>query len=297
MKIAVWHNLPSGGGKRALFDHVSGLIVRGHEVEVWAPPTADREYLPLSSIVREHIVALDHRWKWTGAERLQLALYKERQIRAMDEHCAQCAQEMDEGGFDLLFANSCQFYRTTSIGRFSKLPTILYLQEPYRWLYEAIPENRWAARSGDRGHGWQAVKRAFADWREVRNARVQVREEITNAKAFDRILCNSYFSRESILRAYGVDARVCYLGINTKLFKPRGAPRGHVIGLGSFTREKGLELCVRAIARISPRRPPLVWVGNHVDQAYFDEVRKLAVELDVAFEPRVLVADDELLDL
>jgi glycosyltransferase involved in cell wall biosynthesis len=41
----------------------------------------------------------------------------------------------------------------------------------------------------------------------------------------------------------------------------------------------------------------LVWVGNHVDQAYLDEVRKLAAELDVAFEPRVLVADDELLDL
>ena len=127
--------------------------------------------------------------------------------------------------------------------------------------------------------------------------RVQVREEIANARDINQILCNSYFSRESILRAYGVDARVCYLGINTKFFKPRGAPRGHVIGLGSFTREKGLELCVRAIARISPRRPPLVWVGNHVDPAYLGEVKKLAAELDVAFEPRVLVADDELLDL
>src|SRR5258708_7701650 len=26
MKIAVWHNLPSGGGKRALHDHVRGLV-------------------------------------------------------------------------------------------------------------------------------------------------------------------------------------------------------------------------------------------------------------------------------
>ena len=65
MKIAVWHNLPSGGGKRALYDHVSGLVARGHEVEVWAPPTAHREYLPLGRIVREHIVPLDHQWKWS----------------------------------------------------------------------------------------------------------------------------------------------------------------------------------------------------------------------------------------
>jgi hypothetical protein len=26
MKIAVWHNLRSGGGKRALYDHVVGLL-------------------------------------------------------------------------------------------------------------------------------------------------------------------------------------------------------------------------------------------------------------------------------
>jgi hypothetical protein len=30
MKIAVWHNLGSGGGKRALYDHVVGLLARGH---------------------------------------------------------------------------------------------------------------------------------------------------------------------------------------------------------------------------------------------------------------------------
>jgi len=35
MKIAVWHNLPSGGGKRALYHHVRGLVERGHRVESW----------------------------------------------------------------------------------------------------------------------------------------------------------------------------------------------------------------------------------------------------------------------
>src|SRR5229473_3089346 len=58
MKIAIWHNLPSGGGKRALYDHVRGLVARGHEVEGWCPPTADRSYLPLSTIVPEHVVPL-----------------------------------------------------------------------------------------------------------------------------------------------------------------------------------------------------------------------------------------------
>src|SRR5216683_2521051 len=58
MKIAVWHNLPSGGGKRALYDHVRGLVARGHSVEVWCPPTASRTFLPLDALVREHVVDL-----------------------------------------------------------------------------------------------------------------------------------------------------------------------------------------------------------------------------------------------
>ena len=67
MKIAVWHNLPSGGGKRALYNHVRGLRERGHTLESWCPPTADQNYLPLSELIAEHVVPA-HRDG--GAERL-----------------------------------------------------------------------------------------------------------------------------------------------------------------------------------------------------------------------------------
>src|SRR5258708_39613497 len=59
MKIAVWHNLPSGGGKRALYYHVRGLVQRGHSVESWCSPLADRSYLPLSEFVTDHVVPLE----------------------------------------------------------------------------------------------------------------------------------------------------------------------------------------------------------------------------------------------
>lgn len=59
MKIAVWHNLPSVGGNRALCGHVKGLVERGHTVESWCPPSVDQTYLPLSEWSREHqVVAL-----------------------------------------------------------------------------------------------------------------------------------------------------------------------------------------------------------------------------------------------
>src|SRR5258707_110792 len=130
MKIAIWHNLPSGGGKRALYDQVCGLIERGHEVEVWCPPTADRDYLPLNTLVPEHVVGLGFKslselsklnpLRWNPAVRLW----------AMDRHCQKCAQEINAGNFDLLFSAACMFFATTAIGRFVNIPSVIYLQEP-----------------------------------------------------------------------------------------------------------------------------------------------------------------------
>ena len=41
----------------------------------------------------------------------------EKKLAAMDAHCRACASEIEAGGFDVLFANSCQFFRATSIGQ------------------------------------------------------------------------------------------------------------------------------------------------------------------------------------
>ena len=55
MNIAIWHNLPSGGGKRVLYDQVRGLVERGHTIEIWCPSTADQQFLPVKGLVKENI--------------------------------------------------------------------------------------------------------------------------------------------------------------------------------------------------------------------------------------------------
>ncbi len=299
MRIAVWHNLPSGGGKRALYDHVRGLAARGHDVEVWCPPTASRTFLPLDTLVREHVVDMQWPLRERRSDRWQITLHAERSIAAMDAHCRSCADEIGRGGFDVLFANSCQFFRTTSIGRFATIPSVLYLQEPYRWLYEALPRLCWLAPPRRPGPLRLATARAaFTDLRANRNLRLQAREEVDNAAAFDRILVNSYFSRESVLRAYGQDLDVCYLGIDLAHFALSERPRtDHVIGLGAITYEKNVGLCIEAIGAIPEPRPKLIWIGNVAVPGYLDAMRALAKSLHVEFDPRVGVTDAEVLDV
>ncbi len=300
MRIAVWHNLPSGGGKRALYEHVRGLVGRGHTIEAWCPPTANREFLPLDSLVQEHAVDLAWPAHCRRSDRWQITLAVERSLEAMDAHCRKCADEINRGGFDILFANSCQFFRATSIGRHVNLPSVIYQGEPYRWLYEALPRLRWLAppahnRSLLRPSSWRS---SFVDWRSIRNWRVQAREEVNNATAFTKILVNSYFSRESILRAYGVDADVCYLGIDAEHFHDRKLPReDYVIGLGSMTAEKNMALVIEAVGSIAAPRPRLVWVGNIASPGYRDAMVDLAKARDVMLDLRVAISDEEVIDL
>jgi glycosyltransferase involved in cell wall biosynthesis len=305
MRIAVWHNLPSGGGKRSLYYHVKGLIERGHTVESWCPSTADRHYLPLDELITEHIIPFN--WEPKAAKtvvgRLLNNFYNiADKINAMDEHCQQCAEEINAGDFDLLFANPCTFFRTSSIGQYVKIPKVLYLQEPYRWLYEAMPRLPWLAFPASTKPWWQSRSYTItfiSNFFEVQALRLQAREELENAQAFDRILVNSLFSRESVQRAYGLDSKVCYLGIDTNLFEQLHLPRENmVVGLGAIYSGKGLERSVQAIGTINAsERPSLVWIGNFANPNYLKEIEKLASSLGVNFIPKVRISDREIVDL
>src|SRR5580704_3614693 len=147
MKIAVWHNLPSGGGKRALYYHVRGLVERRHEITCWSLDTADQSYLPLSEFAPEHVVSLRPRNGPRQHTAGDWAVYDRavNDMRAFDEASRRCAREIEAGGFDLLFANTALAYHVPFILRHVRMPILLYLQEPCRELYEAAPILPWVA--------------------------------------------------------------------------------------------------------------------------------------------------------
>ena len=310
MRIAVWHNLPSGGGKRALYYHVRGLVERGHSVEAWCPSTSDRNYLPLSDFITEHVLPIDipRRDKSVAPGRLLEALRGNqlRKAKTLDEHCRRCADEINRGGFDVLFANSSIIHAVSSIGRYVKTRKVLYLGEPNRWLYEA----------GESGLPWIAIPTLNRPWMHPRSnlrwflsdlirthqLRILARDERLNASAFDLILVNSYFSRESLLRAYGLDSTVCYLGVDTQLFVNHRYPReDFVVSVGQLTPNKNVEFVIKAVSQIAPPRPRLIWVANWIanrgPDSYYEEMRRLSESYEVSFEVRTSIDDKELVNI
>jgi glycosyltransferase involved in cell wall biosynthesis len=304
MRIAVWHNLPSGGGKRALYYHIRGLVERGHSVEAWCPSTSDRNYLPLGELITEHVAPIDIRQRGKSVARSpwlgELHNDDLREAKALDEHCRRCADEINRGGFDILFANSSIIQAVSSIGRYVKTTKVLYLQEPNRWLYEA--------RGG--GLPWVAIPAVSRPWMHPRyvrwflfnliatqQLRVLARDERLNARAFDLILVNSYFSRESLLRAYGLDSTVCYPGVDTQLFVNHQYTRENfVVGLGELSPHKDVDFIIKAVAQIAVPRPRLVWIANRGFEWYYEEMRRLAESCEVSFEARTSIGDNELVE-
>ncbi len=302
MKIAVWHNLPSGGGKRALYGHIKGLVERGHTVESWCPQTADQTYLPLSEWITEHIIPFKVKTKnrmETLHRKLVGGLDITDSIEGMEEHSRLCAEQIQQGGFDVLFANSCHLFASPYIGRYLDMPKVLYLQEPGRYLYEAIPTLRWIAKPRRPiKRSFQAARALYKDLREVQALRIQAREELTNAQAFDAILVNSYFSRESILRAYGIDAQVCYLGVDAQVFHGiEEARQDLVVGIGALEVRKDIGFVIDAVAMTARPHPRLVWIGNSRTPEYLEKLKSHAQNVGVEFEPLVRISDQEMNDV
>ena len=305
MKIAVWHNLPSGGGKRALYAHVRGLAERGHTVQVWSPQSANRDYLPLAPFAQEHITPLE-RLPDYGKNSLAHALLTYRrvpeEIARMERTCALAAEEINRGGFDVLFANSCQSFFAPAIGRFADLPSALYLQEPNRSLYEAMPRLPWIGRDkAERGKlSLREMAARIRDLADLRKARLRAEYEQRNARAFDTILVNSLFSRESLLRAYGLDAQVCYLGVDTAQFycaAPDAPREDFVVGLGALQIQKNIEFVIEAMGLLPPPRPPLVWIGNVANADYTANLKRLAEARGVCLELKVMLPDADVIAL
>jgi len=286
-----------------LHDQVKDLSGRGHHVEVWCPPTADIKFLPLDTLVPEHVVPLATMPPCPRSpirRRRYFAQESDHRAATLEEHCRRCGEQARSGGFDLLLAHPCQFFHTSPAAKHFGLPSLLYLQEPCRRLYEAMTELPWKAPEPYERVSWfRRWNMALTEALKLHSKRVQVRQELAWAASYGQILANSLFSRESILRAYNLDSRVCYLGIDADDFRPTGRPKEpFVIGVGNLSFNKRVLLAVQAVGAIpADRRPRLVWVGNRADEGYLDELRDTARRLGVDFVPRILISQDELRDL
>jgi glycosyltransferase involved in cell wall biosynthesis len=302
MRIAVFHNLPSGGAKRAVLDQCRSLAARGHAVHAFVLETADEEFLPLGPHVAELSIEPASEFRRSRGIPSPLrgpvdlgrrAAWLSRTRRAQER----IAERIDRGGFDVALVHPCQATQAPFVLAALRTPSIYYCQELWREAHEAPLVDPEDARrgNGSTSPAWwrRTALRPKQIYRGLRTA-----AEERNMRAATRVLANSRFTRESILRAFGIDAAVSYLGVDTQRFRPLGLPRERsVLSVGRISWRKGFRFLVRALGRVpAGERPRLVLIGDRRNASEEAHLAELAARSGVDIELRVRVAEEALVE-
>ena len=291
MRIAVFHNLPSGGAKRALYSFVKCLKNVGNQVDIHVPSTADENYLPLKGIVDGfHVYPVRRTMMGVISSSSQYFLPHYASTLADHKRAQErIAKEINGGPYDVVLSEQDQYTVTPFLLRYLSKPTVYFCQQPCR-MQEAVLEN--LARS-------QHPMDALPTYKQIWRAHVITNIDKENASYAKYILANSCFSRETILRAYGLNSFVSYLGIDTALFRPLALPKENfILSVGICSPSKGFDFAIRALSFMERRtRPKMVIVSNFTDPAWEAHLVQMAAGLGVDLTIKKLIPDSELVRL
>lgn len=298
MKLALYHNLSSGGARRAMVEMVKGLAQRGHQLDEFCPTTADRHFLPLDPFVRRTVRLPFHpRGVWT--QRVPLltpyltAARLLADLAALSQVNRQAAAAIDAGNYDAIFVHDCQLSLNPDLLHLAQTPAIFYCH------HGIVPRNENVGAAAPPRSLLPRLKGAYYalpvniyPWWRNRNARRNIRQ----AQA---VLTNSHFAAAQAAAAYGIDCVVCYLGVNTDCFHPLNLPAGnYLLSVGAVHYYKGYRFLVRALSRLpAAHRPPLIIVANSVDAAELAAVTDLAAATGVVITVRRVTDDQEMAKL
>ena len=284
MKIAVYHNQPSGGARRALFGFCRELG-KTNELDVYTLTTADQDMLR-----DEDIAAKVTRLEYRPRRPVRMGLWFNdvqlwRDLDDLDRVNQAAAALIDAGGYDVALIDACRFTYAPFVLAHLKAPTVYYCHHgPWRA----------AGRLKAGGTGYDRLRRTWHLPFSRQLERRLIHADGAMTRSAHLVITNSNYSRARIADVYGVDAMVCPPGVVV----PRGArqKRGdHVISIGALEAHKGHDLVIRALASIpASHRPELRLVANDGNQGVRRELEVLAKRLSVQLTVRWRISDADL---
>jgi len=272
MRIAIVHNLPAGGQKRALYEQVKRLAKK-HTLDLFTLSSTNESFLPLKPLVRSHYtVSYQPASHFPGSI---VSIYQK-----LPKAYQELAEKINQGSYDIAYVNPCYLTQAPYILRFLTIPSVYYCPEPKREFYESIPR----------------ITNKF-----TYNLTLPFRLPIKNidygsARRADIILTNSNYSRARIQNIYQKKAFINYLGVDGAVFKPQTkAKENLVLTVGELSLHKGHDFLLKAISLIPKKsRPQFIIVGPSGSETEY--LIKLAKDLKVNLRILNNISDTQLVD-
>jgi len=280
MRIAVVHNQPSGGARRAL--HGFGRQWRArHSIDVYTLATADDTWLDDAEIADAV-----YRSPFRPRRPIRLGLYlndaaRVRDLRDLVRVYGDIARRIDGGAYDVVLVDVCQFTLVPPVFSTLATPSVVYVHngparlEAGTWASARTPWARLRA-------GWHApFERAY----DRRLSALQANA----ARGATRVVANSVHTAGRVRAAYGVEADVCPPGVEVPSCAAE-ARENYVLSVGEIEPRKGFGFLVDALGEVpAPSRPALRIAAHRANPVEHERIcvaaRARGVDVEVVFDP------------
>lgn len=294
MKIAIFHNLPSGGAKRALFEWVRRLAGE-HEMDVYSLETADHAFCDIRPYASKHeVYEFAPRGLFESPFGRLNQLQRWRDLGDLEQLNRRIAGQINLGGYDVLFANTCMYTFIPALLQYVEIPSVYYLHEPFGTGFIRVFVRPYIKKGG-----WREAMDRFDPLIGLyrrRLASIQRR----SVRGTTRLLSNSRFTSGRIQAEFGVDAEFSPYGVDLTGFQPvNGSQReDFIVSVGEMSPRKGFDFIVESLGRIpADQRPVLKVASNMVHEDELGYVKTLAKQNSVTLDVLVGLRVDELRSL
>jgi glycosyltransferase involved in cell wall biosynthesis len=250
MRIAVFHELPEGGGLNSLREWGTQLKKK-HTVDLFTIKTEH------NSKEKSHFTSIHkfpfHEKIWKG-KNWKIRLYKDTlELYKLNKLHKIIASKIDGGSYDLVLVNASKYTQAPFILRHLKTKSFFYCHDPnLRIVYEKILELPRSIGIGRYYYGQVA-----------RYIRKQIDKK--NFMSADVILANSKFVQRRVKKTYGRNSTVVYYGVNTTVFKPTKAEKKFdIIFVGSYESVDGYQILDEAL-KLVPKKVVVRVLGFHTE--------------------------------
>lgn len=271
-------------------------LSKQHKIDEYATSSADHAF----SDHRQYLRAVEQRPFSPTAARWRSPLgrlnnaSRLRDLVRLREIGMEMASVIDRGDYDVVFAHPSRWTQGPAACAYLRTPTVYYIQEPLRALYDPQHDATIAAgqssfqRGMDRVDPLRALYRRTLrkiDWDAVHGA--------------DVCATNSRFTAAWVKDAYGIQPVVCMPGVDIDFFRPPRVIRERAvvraISVGAVLPAKGQDFLLRALSQVELKcRPELHLVGNAADSTTRATLERLGDELGVRLRIDVGIDDEAL---
>jgi glycosyltransferase involved in cell wall biosynthesis len=235
MRIAIFHELPSTTGSRKSIGKIAEYLSKNHKLDLYytdVKPTYKNG--PYKKIFFYKFVPV----VWQG-NNSTARLYRDtiELVKLFLLHY-KISREIKEKRYDAVFIHGS--YLTES-------PFLLLFKNHFKIYYAHAPNY---TRVFEKVLGIPKKDRARYLY-EILNRFIRKIIDKANVRSSDLILANSKYTKREILNFYGKKSKVCYLGVDTKIYKPiKVKKRYDLLFVGSRNAIDGYDLLHQTVKSI-----------------------------------------------